>query len=173
MIDRAWDVPTGGEMVHDREVRSFFFRAMVAGYASGAKPEPVPDMPGFKQLVHKESHFSLLDRWCGGAENGLSSGTTTIWAKETTTEVWRPVWVMHYSGQYMDSAIPTLRAALHSVYKQKIFRGGRGPEIFRRGEHVYVNCLERGDFASFAGREEIFGASSLGYHEYSGQSLLL
>jgi hypothetical protein len=161
-------------MTSDREVMAFFFRAMNGGYAKGAKPEPVPDMPGFKQLTYKEPHFSLLDRWCSGYDPTKSAGTTTIWVRSSKDGVWEPAWIMHYSGWYYKSAIPTLKKALFANYSKRLFRGGRGPEIFRRGEHIYVNYLEREGFAQFSGREEIFGphSGSLGYHEYSGQSLL-
>jgi hypothetical protein len=161
-------------MTSNREVETFFFRAMQAGYAKGTKPEPVPDMPGFKQLAYKEAYFSLLDRWGTRDGSSSSSGTTTIWSREVVDHIWQPAWVMNYTGQYDQGAIQTLKNALLSAYSKRLFRGGRGPEFFRRGEHVYINSVEREGFTNFSGREEIFSfcGGSCGWHEYSGKSFM-
>lgn len=150
-------------------VQSFFFRAMVEGWATGGRKIKIAEMPGYKALPFREGDFSLLDCYCVTPNSPKSAGTTTIWFQDV------PVWLMNYGGYYEEQAIKFLKRALRQAYEAHQFVGGRGPLVHTEGSLVYVNRPRLNDFAKFEGREEIFDAqsgTSLGFHEYWGMSLI-
>lgn len=153
------------------QVEEFFFRAMVAGWAVGGQKIRIPDLPGYKAMPFEEGDWRLLDLYCVTPHSPMSAGTTTIWFQGA------PVWVMNYGGFYEQSAIPFLKRALHLAYEAHHFVGGRGPRVFVEIPlvFVYMNYPRLKDFAKFEGHEEIFSAEtgdSVGFHDYSGMSLL-
>ena len=156
--------------IEEIEIQSFFFKAMVSGWASGVEKIKIADMPMYKAMPFREGDFYLIDRYCVNKKSLKSAGTTTIWYRDV------PVWVMNYGGFYEESVIAFLKNALFDAYSEQEFVGGRGPLSYSELEGLnYVNRPLLGDFAKFEGREEIFSASSgksLGFHEYWGMSLL-
>lgn len=146
-----------------QEVRDFFFRAMRQGYAGKGKPQPVPDMPGFKRQVYEENHFRLVDQWGSNTDSNVSAGITTIWYEG------KIVFLMTYSGAYDEEAIPFLKKALLEAYRCKEFNGGRGPKFFKKGKLIYLNHWNHDERNSW-GREEIWTVDGgcLGFHEYCG-----
>lgn len=151
------------------QIQSFFFKAMVGGWAVGGQKIKIADMPGYKAIPFRDGDFYLLDRYCVTPNSPKSAGTTTIWFQGI------PVWLMNYGGFYEESAIAFLKRTLCKTYEAHQFVGGRGPLVCIEGSLIYVNqpCLN--DFAKFEGREQILDAEngmSLGFHEYWGFSLL-
>ncbi len=154
-------------MVTELQIQSFFFRAMLAGWAKGTKAIDCPQMSGYKKILSYDGAFTLSDRYCVAQDGKRSVGTTTIWFRHL------PVWVMNYGGQYEDCAIPHLKHALMHTYTRGIFIGGRGPETFIEDSLVYNNRAH-GGFAKFDGRESVYDCANgrpLGFHEYWGMSL--
>ncbi len=150
------------------QIEAFFFRAMMAGWATDSDSSEIDCLPGHKAILYSEGDLRLLDLYCVNPNSPKTTGTTTIWFKDV------PVWVMHYGGFYKDSAIAILKNALRKTYKDGVFVGCRGPMIFQEDSLVYVNRLHIGNFGKFEGREEVFRPKdgvSLGYHEYWGMSL--
>lgn len=151
------------------QIQSFFFKAMVEGWAIGGQKIKIADMPGYKAIPFRDGDFYLLDCYCVTPNSPKSAGTTTIWFKDV------PVWFMNYGGFYEESAISFLKRALHNTYEVHQFVGGRGPILYEEGNLVYMNHPDPNDFAEFEGCEEVFEAesgTSLGYHKYWGMSLL-
>jgi hypothetical protein len=153
-------------------LQDFFFRAMLAGYASGSETEPVPGMPGWKRVPpFKDESLGLMlvDMWCTHLRSGKSFGTTTIYFDGD------PVWVMQYSGEYREEAVPLLKRALHEAYQAQEFHGGRGRTLLSVGGLTYYNAFQ-GDFGSFYGKEYIredgWQGLVLGRHEYAGMLLV-
>ncbi len=158
-----------------QHAKLFFFRGMLAGYASGAKPEKVPGMPGFKQHVFMDGDWKLLDRWCVHSETQKSFGTTTIWLAG------QPIWTMTYGGYYLKEAIPCLKKALMDAYRREQFWGGRGMAEYAltrcSSTYYYLNEPKTITFSSFEGRESMreqhdSGVTYLGSHKYWGMALL-
>lgn len=151
------------------EIQSFFFKAMVKGWAKGVEEISVANMPGYKAIPFQEGDFYLIDKYCVTPYSQKSAGTTTIWFKQN------PVWVMNYGGFYDEDAIDCLKLALRQAYERQQFVGGRGPRIYVAKTLFYVNQPRFNSFTRFEGREEIFDRAcgeSLGFHEYWGMSLL-
>lgn len=126
-------------------------------------------MPHYKAIPYRSEEWYLLDNYCTTPLSNKSVGTTTIWFHDV------PVWVMHYSGWYDVSAIGILKRALQKTYRTGVFTGGRGPLVYAEETLIYHNKPTANCFEKFAGREDIFDAENgvmLGYHEYSGMSLL-
>lgn len=152
-----------------KEVERVFFMAMRDGWVKGAEQTTLLDMPGYRAIPFAYREWYVLDRYCVNATTGKSAGETTIW------RVHVPVWAMHYSGWYDKGAMPFLRRALLAAYDAGEFHGGRGPFTFEERPLVYVNNQIANDFSYFKGREQILHVTEekmLGYHEYSGMSLL-
>lgn len=156
--------------IKEIEIQSFFFRAMVSGWASGGEKIKIAAMPLYKAMPFREGDFYLLDCYCVNKKSLKSAGTTTIWYRDV------PVWMMNYGGFYEESAIAFLKRALLRAYNKQEFVGGRGPAFYSENTGLnYANRPLLGDFAKFEGREAVFNASgreSLGFHEYWGMSLL-
>lgn len=149
--------------------QEFFFEAMLAGYASSAKPDTHPVFPGWKQITYTKSPFTLEDSWCD--EGGYTHICLTGYL----------VWVMRYRGSYSkeDGVIHLLKSALYESYRHKNFIGGRGPNDFTLdGTKRYVNNWRGRGFASFWGTETIFDPhrphdeQRFGEHSYSGMLLV-
>lgn len=158
----------GDNVVDILQIQSFFFRAMLAGWANGAVATDCPQMSGHKRILFYDGAFTISDRYCVAQDGVRSVGSTTIWFQHL------PVWVMHYGGQYNEIAIPLLKNALLLAYQRKQFLGGRGVHTLIEGSLVYYNQAY-GDFAKFSGYENIHDHTkgrSLGYHEYWGMSLV-
>ena len=151
-------------------IQTFFFKAMLEGYAAGgSKKLPVVGMPGYKEVRLSDGNFLLVDCWCTNSDTQKSAGTTTIWVDMV------PVWVMHYGGFYDKSVTPFLKRALYKNYKTQKFFGGRGPLTYDERPITYVNQPRFEKFDKFEGREEVFDSVrliTLGFHEYWGMSLL-
>ncbi len=149
-----------------QRIQSFFFEAMVEGWAGGGKKTEIADMPGYKAISYRDRDFFLLDCYCVNPGSRKSAGTTTIWLGD------EPVWFMSYNGFYAVNAIPFLKRALWRTYEAQKFFGGRGPIAFQEGPYVYLNRPRPNDFEEFAGREEIIHTGIpgplLGFHEYRG-----
>ena len=154
--------------VTDTELKAFFFQAMRVGYANQGG-RAISGMLGHKSIQYDNGDLHLIDQWCSGNVSNNSSGMTTIWFKD------RPIWVMHYWGNYADSATSFLKDALMQCYKHDLFYGGRGPLVCPGPDGLlYRNQYTSNRFERFAGREEIVslpGATVLGWHEYAGMSL--
>ena len=161
-------------MVDLKRVEQFFFDAMIHGYAAGIKGTPVPNMPGYKQIVFRDDDFLLVDQWGTTPHSSKSAGTTKIWSQDV------PVWFMSYGGEYPDHLIPFLRLAIRSAYESHQFFGGRGPRIFNNGipfpekedSLLYVNQIHVNGFGRFSGYECINSHAKrhIGYHTYWGMS---
>jgi hypothetical protein len=153
------------------QAKNFFFEGMMQGYAVSEKKIKIAKLPGYKAIPFRDGDFSLLDLYCVTPNSNKSAGTTTIWFQE------EPVWIMQYSGYYEESAIKFLKTALCKAYEMRHFVGDRGPVSYKENLFIYTNSPRRNNFTKFEGREEIFvntadGQVSLGFHEYSGMSLV-
>jgi hypothetical protein len=153
----------------EERAQKFFFKGMLAGYASGTETSPHPTLPGWKQFICTDNIFTLIDSWCD------KSGYTQILYMGTL------IWVMHYEGTYTkeDGVIQLLKAALHDAYSNGNFMGGRGPKTFTLdGLKKYINTWRGFGFRKFAGEELIFdprrprGEQRFGQHAYSGMLLV-
>lgn len=161
-----------------QEIKDFFFKAMVNGYANaGSQKIKMPDWPGHKAILFREGKFVLLDVWCTAPNSKVSSGTTTIWYGSIV------VWVMHYGGWYEEWVTPFLKRALMRNYEEGFFLGGRGPERLEGEDHTlqYLNGVERYEFSDFKGSERIIATShqtgvpvgtKLGEHDYFGMTFI-
>lgn len=168
-----WEVPMDILTLQD-----FFFRAMVAGYASGAEPQLVPSAHGWKCMppfVDEVLGLELVDMWCTHPQSDRSFGFTTIYLHG------QPVWVMSYGGEYRDEAIPILKKALRDTYEAKVFLGARGASMSHEGlaysnTPAFMDGDDAHSFAHFQGCEEVFrlrgDRETLGSHEYWGMSLI-
>jgi hypothetical protein len=152
-----------------------FFQAMLSGWAAGVKAVPIPDRPGWKQIVYEQGDFRIVDRF-RVFESGMSVGDTVIFYCGS------PVWHMSYGGFYPKEDIDFLKKALMHEYHQRKFTGGRGPDIYPemlsgKSGRRYENKIAspRDNFISFSGRESITDVVSemeRGYHRYWGMALI-
>lgn len=163
------------------EMAAVFFEAMNAGYAADApKKQSILWLPCNKTIEYKRDPWRVVDTYHVTKLGPRSGGTTVISYEET------PVWMMQYLGQYDESAIPCLKAALRAAYAEKKFFGGRGPERFVCDRLIYLNEVDRsyrGDFQDsnfFKGYEKIQRQGSgpngapgetLGWHSYQGMMM--
>lgn len=155
------------------QVRAVFFKAMKAGYALEGVSKAT-DMFGYKEIRHGDGgDLLVVDRWYTNPESERSAGTTTISYKG------KPVWIMHYGGQYSKECIPFLKQALRSQYMMDKWNGGRGPsvQVCQDSGLIYRNKTEINSFTRFKGHEVILASQgrstrSLGHHDYWGMSLL-
>lgn len=166
--------------------KEVFFKAMLDGYAGDKKMSTNTISPdGYKTIEFIDGEFRVVDRYCITPLSDYSAGTTTIFFKGSD-ESWVPVWWMSYGGVYPKGAIQFLKMALQKAYVTEQFCGGRGLENFQSKISVdgfqvtleYRNVFE-GNFVDFEGVEEIlqiplpgYEPEKIGYHEYSGMSLL-
>ncbi|MDD4804070.1 MAG: DUF5680 domain-containing protein [Candidatus Pacebacteria bacterium] len=160
------------------EARIIFFKALLAGYAGKSdKKDPrltkTISMFGFEKTnTYRYGNFIVVDRWTVSDHSNISSGTTVILFVEV------PVWIMTYSGSYPKNVIPFLKEALSEQYKTGEFRGGRGPYRWVSEKFLYRNNVhenEVNNFSCFSGHEEIVDQKTgkvLGFHEYSGMSMI-
>jgi len=152
------------------QIQSFFFKAMIEGWAKNSPKMSITDMPGYKAIPFEDGDFYLLDRYCVNPHSQRSTGTTTIWFRN------EPVWVMNYGGYYTKGATAFLKNALGKAYQEHHFVGGRGPRVYKDGlAYLYINQARINEFEKFEGREEIFAGVDnvpLGFHEYWGMSLI-
>ncbi len=162
-----------------RRAQVVFFKAILAGYASkGKKKDPrfttKTSMFGFKKTNTRHyGKFTVIDSWTVSDHSNISFGTTTILFEEI------PIWFMTYSGSYPENVIPFLKEALSKQYKTGEFKGGRGPGSFKSEDLVYINStpgfIGTTNFSCFCGRERICvlkTGEELGFHEYSGMSMI-
>ena len=150
------------------KIQSFFFKAMVEGYAVDGQKIKIANMPGYKAIPFRDGDFYMLDCYCVTPNSSKSAGTTTIWFQDA------PVWFMSYGGFYEEGAIAFLKLVLRKTYEAQQFVGGRGPLVYTESSLLYVNYPHHNDFAKFDGREEVFNIesrTSFGFHEYWGISL--
>ena len=158
----------------EAEVREVFFAAMLAGYAADAPKVGVTELPRAKMVVFARGDYVVNDFYFTAEGSRYSSGMTVIRHKG------QPVWTLQYQGWYELKAIPFLKRALRCTYEQSIFRGGRGPKMFRQGAYSYQNHVEefRETFRHFVGREQVSryeegeGLKVAGWHEYQGMLYL-
>lgn len=139
-----------------QEVREFYLRASVQGYAGGVPPTPVPELPGHQQITYEEGRLKYVDCWL--TEGKSFFGRTVIHLEG------RPVWVMTYSGEELSDdprVIEFLRKALLSAYETCQFVGGRGPRHFQDPDSGFCYANVKGSpldtFAHFSGEEQITG----------------
>lgn len=150
------------------EVKAFFFKGMVLGWAGGGKYKPASGIPGYKVFDYELGDFRLFDFYTN-PNNYKSSGWTAICFNDTV------VWTMGYQGKYEEQAIPVVKHALLAAYANELFLGGRGPENFEENGLLYLNHCDgrQNDPAYFNGMEQVLGGNSLlGYHQYWGMSHL-
>ena len=158
------------------EIEQFFFRAMRAGYASSPVKGTIVEFPGSKTITFQEGNLLLVDCWLVGT-NDRSFGNTIIFRDD------KPVWMMHYWGQYDEEAIDLLKRVLVKDYSrehilkasEEFFNCCRGQRIFTDTWMTYHNMVNpRSTFEEFSGREEIISNISLrvcGWHCYHGYTL--
>ena len=162
-----------------KKAQEVFFRALLAGYASGTeKKDPrlttTTSMFDFKTInTYRDGDFIVVDEWTKTDDSDVSFGSTTILFEEV------PIWFMTYSGLYPKKVIPFLKEALTTQYKTGEFRGGRGPCIFNSKGLTYVNGSSKIngiiDFSCFSGQETIFVQGTKeerGFHVYYGMSMI-
>ncbi|OHB15219.1 MAG: hypothetical protein A2431_01940 [Candidatus Zambryskibacteria bacterium RIFOXYC1_FULL_39_10] len=169
--------------------KSAFFEAMIDGYVGGEnrRSVKVKDDDGYTTITYttEDGKYKVEDRFCTNPFSDEAAGTTTVFCRFAL--IWAPVWWMEYSGHYTEGVIPLLKSALTKAYERRLFLGGRG--LARVDDKSYVsNDLKfnltytntyHGDFSSFDGTEKIiqnpldgFDPETIGYHKYSGMSLL-
>ncbi|MDO8472033.1 MAG: DUF5680 domain-containing protein [bacterium] len=153
------------------EVHDLFCEAMLAGWVSGAEPEVLPQFPGFKCYQYEKGSFTLIDMFCSSRLH-VSFGQTIVWFAD------QPVWMMNYSGQYPNRAIPFLKDVLQIAYSTGNTLGGRGAAYISGDDYVYFNHNPAGtNFADSYGTEYIFEktdaddftrmqACEIGHHHY-------
>ncbi len=152
----------------DKPIREIFFEAMLAGYVSEHPPEPqeLVVFPGSKHLEYERGLWRVTDTWDAPSESDYSSGKTLIYYRD------EPVWVMQYYGQYPQSALPILKAALRSSYLAGEFSGGRGVDGFAHPDGKYLNFRDPyyHSFRSFRGTEVVLVSKTdeTGSHFYHG-----
>ncbi len=137
------------------ELRDFFLKAMVQGWASGIQGKPKVD--GYKEFFYVQREMgatplSLSDRWCGSG--GAYAGAITICFEHY------PVWVMQYMGdmalENKDEITSFLQRTLLKTYKSQLFIGGRGFNSFDdSGFHYSNNCPASAEIGEFTGEEII------------------
>ena len=162
-----------------RRAQAVSFKALLAGYAGKGKKDPrlttTTSMFGFtKTNTYRYGDFTVIDEWTTTDHSDFSFGKTMILFEEI------PIWFMTYSGSYPKKVIPFLKEVLSIQYNSGDFRGGRGPGFFKssNGDLVYRNnayANGNSNFSRFSGREEIINTESkevVGFHEYSGRSML-
>jgi len=150
-------------------IRQFFFKAMIEGWAAGSEKVAIPQLPCYKAIEHKEGYFHLIDCWCKNPGTNGSSGFTTIYWKDN------PVWTMQYGGLYLpgENVMDFLKNTILQAYKEKRFYGGRGPQSRCNAGLIYINTISRNNFDQFSGREAIYNTRTgqcYGHHEYSGMA---
>jgi len=155
----------------DNEIKRFFLKGMLQGWAAGAPAEEISGMPGYKGFTFREGDFLLTDAYCVNKDSRRSAGSVTVLFKDD------PVWVLLFGGYYEKKAIPFLKRALLENYKAGIFLGGRGPAHFKEGSLVYRNTMREGDHSiQFDASEFVIDSAnygrSLGYHVLHGIRLL-
>jgi len=169
LISSKLPVQTKEKLMFEKQLKEFFFTAMLGGYAGNSESSEIPGMPGYKAIRYEEGELLLVDAYCTTPRSIRSSGTTTIFLSGN------PIWWMTYYGEYEKVAIPFLKKVLSETYKNRSFCGGRGPSGFLyEGDFKYHNTLKRNDFADFAGAESICDRDNnpLGWHKFHGFSLV-
>lgn len=146
------------------ELQSFYFEAMLAGYAGDAKPPE--DGQGFKSFGHIRGSLALSDRW---NDKGGSIIINEAINRQVCTR-----WAMFYRGVYDKDVIPFLKAVLASTYREGVWVGGRGHGSYEEPDKplLYINS-QSGDFEFFSGREQIISTAAgsdpeMGWHDYHG-----
>lgn len=170
------------------EVEVFFYRMMVRGWVSNLKPEP-GHHPGSKHFSLSDGKYRLNDEWTSFPGGTKSMGRTLIYldtAFGNTAHVparYVPIWGMQYVGEYTAEQAAHVKRVLAVQYgagRPPVFCGCRGPTnrplIDEENKCVYANRVEspKMTFRSFQGIETVIsgGASSSGYHQYTGMALV-
>lgn len=87
-----------------------------------------------------------------------------------------PIWQMHYQGSYPGTCISFLKEALTSSYRNEVWLGGRGPNVFNKDKWTYKNTPgSHCGFTNFDGSEVIINRNTgkiVGEHRYFGGSFL-
>lgn len=156
------------------DLQAFFFEAMLAGYAAEAPVEKTSfgRFPGSKMPPpYVKGPWELIDLYFVTATASRSGGMTIVWYDRI------PVWMMSYFGEYTESALPCLKAALRKAYTEGRFFGGRGPSDFSHGDFSYYNTSTQGVLDHFVGEEwvdDLRGKEPLkvGWHVYHGGLLV-
>lgn len=150
-----------------KELEAVFFDAMNEGWASGVQHTTNSLLPGAHIIEWNKRGYLVID--CYYVNNGKNVGWTMMWCNDV------PVWVMNYHGEYPTSVVPFLKRALMESYGNRQFFGGRGPALYKEGNLCYFNNHAERTFGKFHGIERIFDMNnntSLGWHEYSGFTLI-
>lgn len=153
------------------EVKSFFFKAMLKGWAAIGNKIKIAEMPGYKAIPYRDGDLSLLDNYCVTPNSNYSAGTKTIWYKDN------PIWFMSYYGNYFKDAIPIVQKALYNAYQNGVFYGGRGVPRYYDNDLVYINEQNLDDFTNFSGSERVVKLRNRegdirGFHFYGGIALV-
>lgn len=151
------------------EMLRVFFKALLSGYAGTAPPKKstIAELPGSTVVTHPDGPWTVVDYYFTTPLGNRSGGTTMIWYDGV------PVWMMSYFGEYEESALPCLKAALRATYEGGQFIGGRGPVEFSLGDYSYHNTGDRGIIDHFSGEEWIDDLRDgtrrrVGWHCYHG-----
>ncbi|PIR98872.1 hypothetical protein COT87_02465 [Candidatus Collierbacteria bacterium CG10_big_fil_rev_8_21_14_0_10_44_9] len=158
-----------------KETQGFFFEMMLAGYTSKEEPEKFFQFDGHKGT--KRFSYQKAGGWHGIDEWEHTSGE---WSKGTTLiyKDGRPVWQMDYWGYYPKECIPFLKKALAKNYRERLWLGGRGPNIFELPNESWFysnSTFVEHDFHEFLGRDFIVDKvtrKEVGWHRYTGSSFL-
>lgn len=158
-------------------LQEVFFEAGLAGWVSGAKPTKLPEFPGSHQFrFEKQTKYgkvAVLDTYWAQEGSNVSWGFTNIHHNDDI------VWHMRYGGAYQKEAIVIVKQAIRRAYESKsqIFFGCRGVWSIASEGIWYRNVLTTNStFTKFSGKEKVINKNtytSLGYHDYSGELILL
>ena len=157
-------------------LQEVFFEAGLAGWVSGAEPTKLPEFPGSHQFrFEKQTGYGeviVLDTYWTQEGSNVSWGFTDIHHNDDI------VWYMRYGGAYQKEVIICVKQAIKRAYKSEEFLGGRGLDSFVGDKGLWYrnDTSAMSTFYEFSGKETVCNidtAVSLGYHDYSGELILL
>ncbi len=115
------------------EAKAAFLRLMAkSGFVTEADSPRGLGVPGYNQFPVRfddEPRWSVVDQRTERLGAKRFSGTMTLLHHDGSLIV--PVWTMQYRGFATEAAAPIMREALLGAYRNKIFHGGRGEEVYR------------------------------------------
>lgn len=137
-IGEAYESLTSDFLTH------FIVKAKKLTYA-GKKNKIESLRKGAHDYIFEEGEYKYCDSFFGASS---FSGQEIIYNKS------KVCWSMNYYGKVLGDCFngDFLKEALLLVSEERPYRG---PEIYKRGEYIYVSDIE-GDITSFSGNEKIY-----------------